>query len=71
MIGVKLSAFSKKHIRQRAHDTDGQTILALLKRRAMTVEQMTESLDMKKEEIVRIARSIAARKIYQVIRIQW
>jgi wyosine [tRNA(Phe)-imidazoG37] synthetase (radical SAM superfamily) len=35
----------------RAHDTDGQTILALLKRRAMTVEQMTVSLDMKEEEI--------------------
>jgi wyosine [tRNA(Phe)-imidazoG37] synthetase (radical SAM superfamily) len=34
------------------HNVDRQTILELLKRRAMTVDQMAISLDMKKEEIV-------------------
>jgi len=34
-----------------AHAADAQAILALLKRRAMTVDQMTVSLEMKKEEI--------------------
>ncbi len=34
------------------HNTDGQAILALLKRRAMTIDQMTESLAMRKEEII-------------------
>ena len=34
------------------HNADGQAILALLKRRAMTVDQMTESLAMRKEEII-------------------
>jgi wyosine [tRNA(Phe)-imidazoG37] synthetase (radical SAM superfamily) len=43
--------FNETHKTQ-AHNTDGQTILALLKRRAMTVDQMTVSLEMKKEEIV-------------------
>jgi wyosine [tRNA(Phe)-imidazoG37] synthetase (radical SAM superfamily) len=33
------------------HTSDNQTILALLKRRAMTVDQMVVSLEMKKEEI--------------------
>jgi wyosine [tRNA(Phe)-imidazoG37] synthetase (radical SAM superfamily) len=44
--------FKETHTTQ-AHTTDGQAILALLKRRAMTVDQMTVSLEMKKEEIVR------------------
>jgi wyosine [tRNA(Phe)-imidazoG37] synthetase (radical SAM superfamily) len=43
--------FKETHTTQ-AHSTDGQAILALLKRRAMTVDQMTVSLRMKKEEIV-------------------
>jgi wyosine [tRNA(Phe)-imidazoG37] synthetase (radical SAM superfamily) len=43
--------FKETHTTQ-AHTTDGQAILALLKRRAMTVDQMTVSLEMKKEEIV-------------------
>jgi wyosine [tRNA(Phe)-imidazoG37] synthetase (radical SAM superfamily) len=34
------------------HNVDGQAILALLKRRAMTLDQMTESLAMRKEEII-------------------
>ena len=34
------------------HNIDGQTILALLKRRAMTVAQMTESLDIRQENII-------------------
>jgi wyosine [tRNA(Phe)-imidazoG37] synthetase (radical SAM superfamily) len=34
------------------HTVDGQAILELLKRRAMTADQMTVSLDMRKEEIV-------------------
>jgi wyosine [tRNA(Phe)-imidazoG37] synthetase (radical SAM superfamily) len=34
------------------HNADGQAILALLKRRAMTIDQMTESLAMRKEEII-------------------
>jgi wyosine [tRNA(Phe)-imidazoG37] synthetase (radical SAM superfamily) len=34
------------------HNADGQAILALLKRRAMTVDQMTESLAMRKEDII-------------------
>ena len=34
------------------HNADGQAILALLKRRAMTVDQMTESLAMRKENII-------------------
>jgi wyosine [tRNA(Phe)-imidazoG37] synthetase (radical SAM superfamily) len=43
--------FKETHTTQ-AHTTDGQSVLALLKRRAMTVDQMTVSLEMKKEEIV-------------------
>jgi wyosine [tRNA(Phe)-imidazoG37] synthetase (radical SAM superfamily) len=35
------------------HIADGQAILGLLKRRAMTVDQMVVSLEMKKEEIIR------------------
>jgi wyosine [tRNA(Phe)-imidazoG37] synthetase (radical SAM superfamily) len=34
------------------HNVDGQAILALLKRRAMTIDQMTVSLAMKKEDIL-------------------
>jgi wyosine [tRNA(Phe)-imidazoG37] synthetase (radical SAM superfamily) len=34
-----------------AHNSDSQAILALLKRRAMTIEQMVTSLSMKKEEM--------------------
>jgi len=33
------------------HNVDGQAIYELLKRRAMTVEQMTVSLEMKREDI--------------------
>jgi len=42
--------FKETHTAQ-AHTADGQAILALLKRRAMTVDQMTVSLEMKEEEI--------------------
>jgi wyosine [tRNA(Phe)-imidazoG37] synthetase (radical SAM superfamily) len=43
--------FKETHKTQE-HNVDGQAILALLKRRAMTVDQMTESLAMRKEEII-------------------
>jgi wyosine [tRNA(Phe)-imidazoG37] synthetase (radical SAM superfamily) len=35
----------------RIHESDSRTILALLKRRSMTIDQMIVSLEMKKEEI--------------------
>ena len=43
--------FKETHKTQE-HTIDEQAILALLKRRAMTVDQMTESLAMRKEEII-------------------
>ncbi|MCX6122986.1 MAG: radical SAM protein [Ignavibacteriales bacterium] len=43
--------FKETHKTQK-HSIDGQAILALLKRRAMTVDQMTESLAMQQEEII-------------------
>jgi wyosine [tRNA(Phe)-imidazoG37] synthetase (radical SAM superfamily) len=44
--------FKETH-RTQEHNADGQAILGLLKRRAMTVDQMTVSLEMKKEELIR------------------
>jgi len=41
----------KETLRTKAHTIDGQAILALLKRRAMTLDQMTVSLAMKREEL--------------------
>jgi wyosine [tRNA(Phe)-imidazoG37] synthetase (radical SAM superfamily) len=46
-----IGIFKETHKTQE-HDVDGQTILALLERRAMTVDQMTESLAMRREEII-------------------
>ena len=43
--------FKETHKTQK-HNVDEQAILALLKRRAMTVDQMTESLAMHQEEII-------------------
>ena len=43
--------FKETH-KTKEHNVDGQAILALLKRRAMTVGQMTESLAMRQEEII-------------------
>jgi wyosine [tRNA(Phe)-imidazoG37] synthetase (radical SAM superfamily) len=43
--------FKETH-KTKEHNVDGQAILALLKRRAMTVDQMTESLAMRQEEII-------------------
>lgn len=46
-----IGVFKEQH-KTAEHNTDGQAILALLKRRAMTVDQMTTSMAMKKEEVV-------------------
>jgi wyosine [tRNA(Phe)-imidazoG37] synthetase (radical SAM superfamily) len=46
-----IGIFKETH-RTQERNTDGQAILGLLKRRAMTLDQMIVSLDMKKEEIV-------------------
>jgi wyosine [tRNA(Phe)-imidazoG37] synthetase (radical SAM superfamily) len=46
-----IGIFKETHKTQE-HDVDGQAILALLERRAMTVDQMTESLAMRREEII-------------------
>jgi wyosine [tRNA(Phe)-imidazoG37] synthetase (radical SAM superfamily) len=46
-----IGIFKETHKTQE-HNVDGQTILALLKRRAMTVGQMTESLAMRQEELI-------------------
>jgi wyosine [tRNA(Phe)-imidazoG37] synthetase (radical SAM superfamily) len=43
--------FKETHKTQE-HSVDGQAILALLKRRAMTADQMTVSLKMEKDEII-------------------
>ena len=48
----EIIGFLKEIHKTQEHDVDGQAILALLKRRAMTVDQMTESLAMRKEEII-------------------
>jgi wyosine [tRNA(Phe)-imidazoG37] synthetase (radical SAM superfamily) len=45
-----VGVFKETHA-ARIHTSDSQIILALLKRRAMTVDQMIVSLEMKKEEI--------------------
>jgi wyosine [tRNA(Phe)-imidazoG37] synthetase (radical SAM superfamily) len=50
----------------KAHTTDGQAILALLKRRAMTVDQMTVSLEMKKKEIVGSLDQLLQEKLIQM-----
>lgn len=49
--------FKETHKTQE-HSVDGQTILALLKRRAMTIDQMTESLAMRKEEIIALLKQL-------------
>lgn len=49
--------FKETHKTQE-HRVDGQTILALLKRRAMTIDQMTESLAMRKEEIIALLKQL-------------
>jgi wyosine [tRNA(Phe)-imidazoG37] synthetase (radical SAM superfamily) len=46
-----IGVFNGKHKTEK-HEANGQTILALLKRRAMTVDQMAASLAMQKEDIV-------------------
>jgi wyosine [tRNA(Phe)-imidazoG37] synthetase (radical SAM superfamily) len=54
ILGVRseiVGVFHETHTTQ-THTADRQAILALLKRRAMTVDQMTVSLEMKKEEIL-------------------
>ena len=48
--------------RTEKHTTDGQAILALLKRRAMTVDQMTLSLAMKREEIIKSLEQLEQEK---------
>ena len=47
------------------HNADGQAILALLKRRAMTVDQMTESLAMRKGEIITSLEQLERAKFIQ------
>jgi wyosine [tRNA(Phe)-imidazoG37] synthetase (radical SAM superfamily) len=46
-----IGVFKENHKTQE-HNADGQAILALLKRRAMTVDQMVVSMSMKREELV-------------------
>ena len=48
----EIVGFFKETPQTQEHRVDGQAILALLKRRAMTVDQMTVSLEMQKEEIM-------------------
>jgi wyosine [tRNA(Phe)-imidazoG37] synthetase (radical SAM superfamily) len=53
--------FKETHKTQE-HTIDEQAILALLKRRAMTVDQMTESLAMRKEEIITSLKQLTREK---------
>lgn len=46
-----IGIFKETH-KTKEHDVDGQAIFALLKRRAMTIVQMTESLSMPQEKII-------------------
>ena len=45
------------------HKVDGQAILALLKRRAMTVIQMTDSLAMRQDEIIASLKQLDQEKL--------
>jgi wyosine [tRNA(Phe)-imidazoG37] synthetase (radical SAM superfamily) len=49
--------FKEQH-KIEGHSVNGQAILALLKRRSMTVDQMTVSLAMKSEEIIAALRNL-------------
>jgi wyosine [tRNA(Phe)-imidazoG37] synthetase (radical SAM superfamily) len=46
-----IGVFKEKH-KTEERNADGEAILALLKRRAMTVDQMVVSMAMKREEII-------------------
>ncbi len=45
------------------HTSDGQTVIALLKRRAMTVDQMIVSLEMNKQDIDKSLNQLLQEKI--------
>jgi len=57
-----IGIFKETH-KTKEHNVDGQTIFALLKRRAMTIVQMTESLSMPQEKIIASLKELERGKL--------